>query len=149
MANVNVGDEAPDFTLRDENNQEVKLSSLRGKPVVLVFYPLDFSGFCTKELCAIRDDYSAFQDKGAQVFGISRDSSFTHKAFIEKEGLKHSLLADMKGDVAKLYGCWLEAAAIAERMTVVIGADGIIRYVIHNNAGQIRDHKEAVAALAG
>jgi peroxiredoxin len=149
MANVNVGEEAPDFTLRDENNQEVKLSSLRGTPVVLVFYPLDFSGFCTKELCAIRDDYSAFEEKGAKVFGISRDSAFSHKAFIEKEGLKHSLLADMKGDVAKLYGCWLEAAGIAERMTVVIGADGIIRYVIHNNAGQVRDHKEAIAALAG
>ena len=147
MANVNVGEEAPNFKLKDENNQEVELASLRGSPVVLVFYPLDFSGFCTKELCAIRDDYSAFQEKGARVFGISRDSSFTHKAFIEKEGLKHSLLADMKGDVAKLYGCWLEAAGIAERMTVVIDKDGVIRYVIHNNAGQIRDHHEAVAAL--
>jgi len=147
VANVNVGEEAPNFKLKDENNQEVELASLRGSPVVLVFYPLDFSGFCTKELCAIRDDYSAFQEKGARVFGISRDSSFTHKAFIEKEGLKHSLLADMKGDVAKLYGCWLEAAGIAERMTVVIDKDGVIRYVIHNNAGQIRDHHEAVAAL--
>jgi peroxiredoxin (alkyl hydroperoxide reductase subunit C) len=148
MANVNVGEEAPDFTLRNESNQEVTLSSLRGAPVVLVFYPLDFSGGCTKEMCAIRDDYSAFQEKGAQVFGISRDSSFTHKAFIEKEGLKHSLLADMKGEVAKLYGCWLEAAGVAERMTVVIDKDGVIRYVIHNNAGQLRDHKEAIAALA-
>ncbi len=149
MANVNVGDEAPDFTLRDENNQEVKLSSLRGTPVVLVFYPLDFSGFCTKELCAIRDDYSAFQEQGATVFGISRDSMFSHRAFIEKEALKHSLLADMKGEVARLYGCWNEAAGIAERMTVVIDKDGIIQYVIHNNAGQVRDHKEAIAALAG
>ena len=147
MASVEVGQEAPDFTLRNESNQEVKLSALRGKPVVLVFYPLDFSGGCTKELCEIRDDYSAFQNKGATVFGISRDSSFTHKAFIEKEGLKHSLLADMKGDVAKVYGCWLEAAGIAERMTVVIDKGGIIQYVIHNNAGQLRDHNEAVAAL--
>ena len=147
MANVAVGQEAPDFTLRNEGNQEVTLSSLRGAPVVLMFYPLDFSGGCTKEMCAVRDDYSAFLDKGAQVFGISRDSSFTHKAFIEKEGLKHSLLADMKGDVAKLYGCWLEAAAIAERMTVVIDKDGIIQYVLHNNAGQLRDHADAIAAL--
>ncbi len=148
MANVSVGQEAPDFTLRNESNQEVTLSSLRASPVVLVFYPLDFSGGCTKEMCAIRDDYSAFQDRGAQVFGISRDSSFTHKAFIEKEGLKHSLLADMKGEVAKLYGCWLEAVGVAERMTVVIDKDGIIQYVVHNNAGQLRDHKEALAALA-
>ena len=147
MANVTVGQEAPDFTARDENNQEVKLSALRGSPVVLVFYPLDFSGFCTQEMCAIRDDYSAFQAKGAKVFGISRDSIFTHKAFKEKEGLTHSLLADMKGDVAKLYGCWNEAIGIADRMTVVIDRDGIITYVVHNNPGQIRDQKEALAAL--
>jgi len=147
MANVAVGQEAPDFTARDENNQEVKLSALRGSPVVLVFYPLDFSGFCTQEMCAIRDDYSAFQAKGAKVFGISRDSIFSHKAFKEKEGLTHSLLADMKGDVAKLYGCWNEAIGIADRMTVVIDRDGIITYVVHNNPGQIRDQKEALAAL--
>jgi peroxiredoxin len=147
MANVAVGQEAPDFTARDENNKEVKLSELRGAPVVLVFYPLDFSGFCTMEMCAIRDDYSSFQAKGAQVFGISRDSTFTHKAFKEKEGLTHSLLADMKGDIAKLYGCWNEAIGIADRMTVVIDKDGKITYMIHNNPGQIRDQKEALAAL--
>jgi peroxiredoxin len=106
MANVSVGQEAPDFTLRNEANQEVTLSSLRGRPVVLVFYPLDFSPFCTTEMCTYRDDYSSFEAKGAQVFGISRDSTWTHKAFKEKEGLTHGLLADMKGDVAKLYGCW-------------------------------------------
>lgn len=147
MANVTVGQEAPDFTLRDENNQEVTLSSLRGSPVVLVFYPLDFSPICTNELCAIRDDYSAFQGKGAKVFGISRDSAWTHKAFIEKHGLKHSLLADMKGDMARLYGCWMEQAAIAERLTVVIDAEGTIRYLIHNSPAQARDHKEALTAL--
>jgi peroxiredoxin (alkyl hydroperoxide reductase subunit C) len=147
MASVSVGQEAPDFTARDENNKEVKLSELRGSPVVLVFYPLDFSGFCTQEMCAIRDDYSAFEAKGAKVFGISRDSIFTHKAFKEKEGLTHSLLADMKGDVAKLYGCWNEAIGIADRLTVVIDRDGIITYVLHNNPGQIRDQKEALAAI--
>jgi peroxiredoxin (alkyl hydroperoxide reductase subunit C) len=147
MASVSVGQEAPDFTARDENNKEVKLSELRGSPVVLVFYPLDFSGFCTQEMCAIRDDYSAFEAKGAKVFGISRDSIFTHKAFKEKEGLTHSLLADMKGDVAKLYGCWNEAIGIADRLTVVIDKDGIITYVLHNNPGQIRDQKEALAAI--
>lgn len=147
MANVAVGQEAPDFTLRDENNQEVKLSSLRGSPVVVVFYPLDFSPMCTSELCAIRDDFSAFQAKGAKVFGISRDSTWTHKAFREKEGLKYSLLADMKGDVARLYGAWNEAVGLAERLTVVIDADGTIRYVIHNGLAQARDFQEAVAAL--
>ena len=87
MANVKVGDTAPDFTLKNQDNQDVTLSALRGKPVVLVFYPLDFSGICTTELCAIRDDYSAFEQAGAAVFGISRDSRFTHKAY--KEANQH------------------------------------------------------------
>jgi peroxiredoxin len=148
MASVSVGQEAPDFTLRDENNQEVTLSALRGAPVVLVFYPLDFSPICTNELCGIRDDYGAFEAKGTKVFGISRDSTWTHKAFIEKQGLKHSLLADMKGAVAQLYGCWNDAFGLAERLTVVIDKSGVIRYVTHNGLAQARDHKEALAALA-
>ncbi len=147
MANVEVGGEAPDFTLRDENLQEVQLASLRGSPVVLVFYPADFSPLCTNELCAVRDDYAEFEKKGAKVYGISRDSAFAHKAFIEKEGLTHSLLADVKGEVATVYGCWNEKFAVAERMTVVIDAEGIIRYVIHNSVAEGRDHREALAAL--
>jgi len=147
MATVSVGQEAPNFTLRNEDNQEVELASLRGGPVVLVFYPLDFSPLCTKELCGIRDDYSEFQSKGATVFGISRDSTWSHKAFIEKENLSHSLLADMKGEVATLYGCWNAEFGIAERLTAVIDADGIIRYVIHNSPREGRDHAEAIAAL--
>ena len=148
MANVSVGESAPDFTLRDENNQEVALFSLRGAPVVLVFYPADFSPICTNELCGIRDDFSAFEAKGAKVFGISRDSTWAHKAFQEREGLKHSLLADTKGEVARLYGCWNEEHGIAERLTVVIDAAGVIRYVVHNPPLEARDHKEALAALA-
>ncbi len=147
MANVEVGQEAPDFTLKNENNQDVKLSNQRGKPVVLFFYPLDFSPFCTTEACAYRDDTSLFEGKGAQIFGISRDSTWTHKAFKEKEQLPYSLLADMKGAVAQIYGCWNEAAAIAERLTVVIDADGKITYVEHNGPAQIRDQKKALAAL--
>lgn len=148
MASVQVGQQAPDFTLRDDTNQPLTLSALRGQPVVLVFYPLDFSPNCTTEMCAYRDDYSAFEAKGARVLGISRDSIWTHKAFKEKERLTHTLLADMKGEVARLYGCWNEAAAIAERLTVVIDKDGVIRYVEHNGPAEIRDEKKALAALA-
>ena len=147
MASVSVGQDAPDFTLRDENNQQVTLSALKGAPVVLVFYPLDFSPMCTNEMCEIRDDFSAFEGKGAQVFGISRDSVWTHKAFKEKEGLKHSLLADMKGDVARLYGAWNETVGLAERLTVVIGPDGKVRYVQHNGLAEKRDQKAAAAAI--
>ena len=148
MASVAVGQEAPDFTLKDETNKEVTLSALRGEPVVLVFYSLDFSPICTGEMCQIRDDYSAFLDKGARVFGISRDSTWTHKAFKEKEQLRHSLLADMKGDVARKYGAWNEAAGLAERLTVVIDREGIVRFVQHNGIAEARDQKLAIAALA-
>ncbi|MBI5288279.1 MAG: redoxin domain-containing protein [Chloroflexi bacterium] len=147
MANVQVGQEAPDFTLKSDSFQDVTLSSLRGKPVVIFFYPLAFSPFCTTEACAYRDDTSLFESKGAQILGISRDSVFTQKAFKEKEGLTYTLLADMKGAVAQRYGCWNEAAGVAERLTVVVDSDGKITYVEHNGAGQIRDQKLALAAL--
>lgn len=147
MGDIAVGQEAPDFTLRNEKNEPVTLSALRGTPVVLVFYPLDFSALCTAEMCAIRDDFSGFQEKGATVFGISRDSVWTHKAFKEKEGLTHSLLADMKGDASRLYGAWNEAAGVAERMTVVIDRAGIVQYVQHNGFGEARDPKQAIAAI--
>ena len=88
MASVTVGQQAPDFTLRNEDNQEVSLSAQRGAPVVLVFYAADFSPICAGEMCSIRDDYSAFEEKGAKVFGVSRDSPWAHKAFKEKEGLE-------------------------------------------------------------
>ncbi len=147
MASVSVGQQAPDFTLRNEDNEEVTLSAQRGTPVVLVFYTADFSSICTSEMCGIRDDYSSFQEKGAKVFGISRDSRWAHKAFKEKEGLKHSLLADMKGEVARLYGCWNEEMGVSERLTVVIDSDGRIRYLTHNPPSEARDHREAIAAL--
>jgi peroxiredoxin len=129
MAELHVGDEAPDFTLRDENGQPVHLADLRGQVVVLMFYPLDFSSVCTGEFCEIRDRFPEVESAGAKLFGISRDSTYTHKVFKEREGFKHTLLADMKGDVARLYGCWNENAAIAERLTVVIGPDGRIRFL--------------------
>ena len=149
MATVNIGEQAPDFTLKNQDNEDVTLSALRGKPVVLVFYPLDFSGICTTELCAIRDDYSGFEQAGATVLGISRDSRHTHKAFREANGIKHDLLADMKGDVAKQYGSWNEEMAFSERLTVVIDPNGTIVYTVHNPAGNARDHHEALNALRG
>jgi peroxiredoxin len=147
LAEIAVGNEAPDFTLKDESNQEVRLSDLRGAPVVLVFYTADFSGICANEMCGYRDDYSAFEAKGARVFGISRDTIFAHKAFKESLGLQFPLLADPKGDVARVYGAWNEGLALAERLTVVVDGDGVIRYVTHNQIPNPRDHKEALAAL--
>lgn len=144
---IAAGTRAPDFTLPNHQGKPVSLADFRGHKVVLVFYPLDFSPICTNEMCAIRDDFSGFQEKGAKVFGISRDSVWTHKAFKEKEGMSHSLLADMKGDVARLYGAWNEVAGVAERLTVVIGKDGKISDLQKVGFVEVRDQKKAIAAL--
>ena len=129
---LEIGQEAPDFTLVNEDNEQVTLSELRGSPVVLVFYTFDFSGICTNELCEIRDDYSGWADAGATIFGISRDSRFSHAAFKQAENLSHSLLADLKGEVAQAYGTWNEALGAAERLTVVVDANGNIAYAQQN-----------------
>ena len=146
---LEIGQEAPDFTLVNEDNEQVTLSELRGSPVVLVFYTFDFSGICTNELCEIRDDYSSWADAGATIFGISRDSRFSHAAFKEAENLSHSLLADLKGEVAQAYGTWNEALGAAERLTVVVGADGNIAYAKQNPIPEARDHSDVLAAIQG
>ena len=128
MAELQVGEQAPDFTLRDENGTSVHLADLHGQVVVLMFYPLDFSPVCTGEMCEIREHFPEVESAGAKLYGISRDSIYTHKAFKEKEHLQQSLLADMKGDVARQYGAWNENAGLAERLTVVIGKDGAIKF---------------------
>ena len=147
MAAIEVGKEAPDFTLPDEKGQPVRLKDLRGSPVVLVFYVGDFSSVCTDEMCAYRDDYSRFEAKGARVFGISRDSVWAHRAFKESLGLTYSLLSDTKGEVARLYETWNENLAVSDRLTVVVDKDGIIRYVTRSELLKPRDHREALAAL--
>lgn len=144
---LEIGQEAPDFTLVNEDNEEVTLSTLRGTPVVLVFYAFDFSGICTSELCDIRDNYQDWIGLGAQVYGISRDSRFAHTAFKAQERFQHSLLADVKGDVARAYGTWNEAVGAAERMTVVIDKDGKIVHLQQNPIPEARDHSNVMAAI--
>lgn len=144
---IRPGQMAPDFTLEDEHERPVQLSKLRGVPVVLMFYPFDWSGLCTQEVCAMRDMGPEWQRVGARVLGISRDSTYSHKAWKEHLGINYSLLADLSGEVASLYGCWNEALHRADRMTVVVDPEGVVRYVIHNHAGLVRDHHEALAAV--
>ena len=145
---IEVGQAAPDFTLPDENRESITLSELRGTPVVLVFYALDFSGVCTLEHGQIRDDYSGWMDQGAKIFGISRDSIFTHQAFKERENLPYSLLADMKGEVAQLYGTWNADAAIAERLTVVVDREGNVAYTTKSGGiPEARDHSDVLAHI--
>ena len=148
MSDVQVGQPAPDFTLRDENGQSVHLADLRGQTVVLMFYPLDFSPVCTGEMCEIRDRFPDIEGTGARLYGISRDSVYTHKAFKEKEGLKQSLLSDMTGVAAREYGAWNEQAGIASRLTVVVDKDGKIAFTDRSPANPTpRDQQKLVDAL--
>jgi mycoredoxin-dependent peroxiredoxin len=147
---VEVGSPAPDFTLRDENGQEVTLSSLRGKNVVLIFYPFAFSSICTKELHDVTDLQDRFGEGNAEVYGISVDSPFTLKAFRKHEDLAPHLLSDFepKGAVAQQYGAYLDGLGFATRATFVIDKDGTVAWKHVSNPGEARDQEQAVAALS-
>ena len=147
---VEVGSQAPDFTLRNENGEEVTLSSLRGQNVVLVFYPFAFSSLCTKELHDVTGLEQKFGDAHAQVFGVSVDSPFTLKAFRKHENLTPHLLSDFepKGAVAQQYGAYLDGLGFATRATFVIDKDGKVAWKQVNSPGEARDQEEAVEALA-
>ncbi|GAC1578194.1 MAG: peroxiredoxin [Candidatus Dormibacteria bacterium] len=147
---VEVGDEAPDFTLVDEDNNQVRLSDLRGRNVVLLFYPFDFSPVCTNELKEIARTQARYDAAGAEVFGISVDSRYTHKAFKRDEQLTARLLADFhpKGAVAAQYGAYLEDAGFATRVTVVIDSTGVVRRKVISSVPEARNADEYLEALA-
>ena len=151
---VEVGQEAPDFTLRDQNREEVTLSSYRGKKsVLLVFFPFAFSGICTSELCQVRDELPRFEDEDVQVIGISVDHPFALKSWSAQEGYLFPLLSDFwpHGEVAKAYGTFNADAGMAVRGTFLIDKEGTVRFAEVNPPGQARDQqswKKAVAELA-
>lgn len=132
---VQEGDKAPDFTLPDDNGNKVKLSALKGKPVVVYFYPRDDTPGCTKEACAFRDQKAALAKAGAQVLGISTDAVESHGKFRDKYQLNFPLLADVDHAVAEKYGAWREkvrfgkASMGIQRSTFLIGGDGKIKKV--------------------
>jgi len=148
---IAVGQQAPDFALRANDDKEYKLSDLKGKNVVLAFYPLDFSPVCTNEHSCVRDDLSQFQNLNAQVFGISVDSTWAHKAFAEKLGLKYPLLADFhpKGAVAEKYGVYLAERGITARAVVVIDKAGIVQFTKVYDIPTVPDTKEIISAVQG
>jgi mycoredoxin-dependent peroxiredoxin len=152
---IDVGDTAPDFTLRDQNNEEVTLSSFRGyKAVLLVFYPLAFTGICTGELCVVRDDLPSFQNDDVQVITVSVDSPYSHKVFSEREGYQFPLLSDFwpHGAVANAYDVFNETSGFANRGTFLIDRDGVVRFAEMNEPGKGRDAgrwREAIKDLVG
>ena len=152
-AGLSVGETAPDFELKNQYGELVKLSSFKGeKNVVVLFIPFAFTGTCTGELCAIRDDLAAFQNDNVQVLAVSCDSPFTQKMFAEQEGYKFPVLADFwpHGAAASAYGIFNADLGCAMRGTFIIDKEGIIRWTVVNGLGDARnngDYKTAIAAL--
>lgn len=147
---VEVGAQAPDFTLKDQNGKDVQLSSFRGKQnVLVVFYPFAFSGICTTELCQVRDDLPRFQNDKAQVLALSVDSPFTLKAFAAKEGYDFPLLADFwpHGAVAQRYGVFNDQVGMAIRGTFLVDKEGVVRFAEANGPGDARDQSAWQKAL--
>jgi peroxiredoxin len=149
---VAVGDVAPDFTLKDQDNNEVTLSALRGTPVVIVFYPFTFTGVCEGELCEIRDDPSTFQREGVQVLGISCDTRHAQRVWAEQQGFTFPLLSDFwpHGEVARAYGVFNEELGCAMRASFAIGKDGVVRSTFSSpdlGTPRAKEHYEDALAL--
>jgi peroxiredoxin len=150
---LSVGDTAPEFSLRDQDKQEVSLAELRGTPVLLVFYPFAFSGLCTGELCQLRDELADYTAAGVKVLAISTDPTFSLKAFREQQGFDFPLLSDFwpHGATAQAYEAFNEKAGMALRATFLVDADGKVAFAEVNSAGDVREQsgwKNAVAGLA-
>lgn len=150
---VEIGDEAPDFTLINQHREPVTLSSFRGsKAVVLVFYPMSFTNVCRGELCELRDNLPTFQGDDVALLAVSCDTVPVHRVFADQEGLEYPLLSDFwpHGAVADSYGVFDPASGLALRGTFVIDTSGIVRWkVVHGipDARQIADYEKALAEL--
>jgi thioredoxin-dependent peroxiredoxin len=150
---VEEGETAPDFTLSADDGRQVKLSDLRGKPVVLYFYPQDDTPGCTREACAFRDRTQDLKAKGAMVLGVSPDDVASHGRFRDKYSLNFPLLADEGHKVAERYGAWREKNLYGktsmgiQRSTFLIDGDGTVRKVWKRV--NVDGHDEAVLAALG
>ena len=150
---VAVGSQAPDFTLTNQDREPVTLSQLKGKPVVLAFFPAAFSSVCTKEMCTIRDSMALLGKANAQVFGISVDTFFTLKAFQDQQKLTFPLLSDFNKQVIREYGVFNEdmigLKGIAKRAVFVIDKDGIVRHAeVLEDGRNEPDYGKVLSSLA-
>ena len=138
---IEAGAPAPDFSLLDQDGQSVSLSDFRGGPVLLVFYPADFSPVCTDQLSVYQADLPELERRGVQVLGISVDSAFCHRAFREHLGVTMRLLADFhpKGEVARAYGLWSDEYGLAGRALVLIDPEGTVAWAYESPALEYPD----------
>ena len=143
-----VGQPAPDFTLPSTSGQKVALSSLRGKPVLIAFFPVAFSSTCTAELCERRDNHDQFLQRGVVVLPISVDSTYSLKEYKAKHGMKVDLLSDFRRDVSRLYGVLLDDRFYSQRAYFLLDADGVIRWVhVESNPDHKREDAELLEAI--
>ncbi len=151
---LNIGDTAPTFVLKDSAMQDVDLTSYKGKNVVLLFFPLAFTGVCTTELCQTRDDISKFNNVNAEVLAISVDSPFTLAKFKEENKLNFPLLSDFNKDVSRAYHALYEEfvagmKGVSKRAAFVLDKTGTIKYAeVLENAGNLPNFEAVHAALA-
>jgi peroxiredoxin len=148
---ISVGVAAPDFTLKDQSQKEVKLSDFKGKKnVVLVFYPLDWSPTCTNEHACFVNDMKKFEQLDAQVIGISVDSAWSHKAYAEKMGIHYPLLADFqpRGAVGDKFGVYLADKGITGRAIAIVDRSGNVAWFKNYDIPVVPDLKEVADALA-
>ena len=150
---LEIGQQAPDFTLFDSDKKEITLSELKGKPVLLLFFPLAFTSTCTTELCSVRDNIGWYNNINAKVFGISVDALQTLAKFKEDQELNFTLLSDFNKDVSRLYESIYEQfgynmKGVSKRSAFVIDKEGIIQYAeVLENAGEIPDFEKIKASL--
>ena len=143
-----VGQQAPDFTLPSTSGEKLTLSSLRGKPVLIAFFPVAFSSTCTAELCERRDNHDQFLQRGVVVLPISVDSTYSLKEYKAKHGMKVDLLSDFRRDVSRLYGVLLDDRFYSQRAYFLLDADGVIRWVhVESNPDHKREDAELLEAI--
>jgi len=143
-----VGQEAPDFTLVSTSGEKVTLSSLRGSPVLIAFFPLAFTSTCTAEFCEMRDDHDQFERRGVTVLPISVDSTASLKEYRHKHGFQVHMLSDFRRDVSRLYGVLLEDKYFSNRAYFLVDEQGIVRWEhVESNASNRRSDAELFDAI--
>lgn len=147
---IEVGSKAPDFELKNQHGELVRLSDFhQAKNVVVLFYPFAFTGVCTGELCAVRDELPKFVNDDVQLLAISNDSPFSLRVFAEQEGLGYPLLSDFwpHGEVSRAYGVFDEERGCALRGTFILDKEGVVRWTVVNALPDARDLGDYLKAL--